>query len=83
MPLAHTMPLAHAGEEILYVIAPALVFLAVYLIRARRERRQAEREAGVGATSDGTCPYCGGPVEPMQERCPRCGFKIRREVGGA
>jgi uncharacterized paraquat-inducible protein A len=77
--------IAHAGEEILYVMAPALVFLAVYLIRANRERKRAEADGrGEGdAVAAGSCPYCGGPVEASEERCPRCGFKIRREAGGA
>jgi hypothetical protein len=63
-------PLAHRGEEILIPMVPALVFLAVYWLRARRS--PGER----GDRPLDRCPYCGADLDEGAERCERCGFKV-------
>jgi hypothetical protein len=65
-----TLPLAHQGEEILIPLIPALIFLLVYWVRARRsggdrEERPLDR-----------CPYCGADLAEDAEWCERCGFKV-------
>jgi hypothetical protein len=69
--------LAHAGEELLFVMLPVLVFLTIYLIRTRRETRQGPSPTG------GPCLYCGTYVPGRLDRCPECGFRARRGRIGA
>jgi hypothetical protein len=54
----HIGGLAHAGEELLFVLLPLLVFLAVYLIRTRRTSRGSVEvaERGRRAGTDGDPP---------------------------
>lgn len=54
----HIGGLAHAGEELLFVLLPVLAFLAVYAIRARRAARDQPEvaERGPGAAGDGGPP---------------------------
>ncbi|MBI4261085.1 MAG: zinc ribbon domain-containing protein [Actinobacteria bacterium] len=78
--------LAHAGEEAL-VLLPVLAFLAIYMIRVRRqarEREEAEARASAGGAGHGRtagatgrrpCSYCGTDLEDGDERCPSCGFR--------
>ena len=66
--------LAHQGEELLI---PALIVALVLLgpMIRRRLRRSDEPPAG---HDPGVCAYCGAAVTEEDERCPACGFRIRR-----
>ena len=65
------LPLAHQGEEVLIPMIPALVFLFVYWLRARR---------GAGREPEvlDRCPYCGADLAEDAGRCERCGFKVAK-----
>ena len=66
--------LAHQGEELLI---PALIVALVLvgpMIR-QRFRRSGERPPGL---HPGSCAYCGAAVTDEDERCPACGFRVRR-----
>jgi hypothetical protein len=54
----HIGGLAHAGEELLFVLLPVLAFLAVYAIRSRRAAREEPKvaEQGPGSAGDGGPP---------------------------
>jgi hypothetical protein len=54
----HIGGLAHAGEELLFVLLPVLAFLTVYAIRTRRAAREEPEgaERGAGAAGDGGPP---------------------------
>ena len=67
-----TLPLAHRGEEILIPMIPALIFLFVYWLRARRSSDEQD------ARPLDRCPYCGADLAEDAERCERCGFKVAR-----
>jgi hypothetical protein len=41
----HIGGLAHAGEELLFVLLPVLAFLGVYVIRTRRAAREGPETA--------------------------------------
>jgi hypothetical protein len=57
----HIGGLAHAGEELLFVLLPVLAFLAVYAIRTRRAAREGPEvtERAPGAAGDGDPPAEG------------------------
>jgi hypothetical protein len=71
MTLPFPVPLAHQGEEVLIPMIPALVFLFVYWLRARKS-------AGGEPEALDRCPYCGADLAEGAERCERCGFKVAR-----
>lgn len=77
-----TSVLAHQGgwDELLL---PALIVALVLAVPAVRRRRRAEgdepvqEEQSPGPEKE-ACSYCGDPVAQAGERCPSCGFRVRR-----
>jgi hypothetical protein len=74
--------LAHQGgwDELLL---PLLIVALVLVVPAMRRRRRAgddgsAEETPGAAPEPGTCPYCGASVPRADERCPACGFRVRR-----
>jgi hypothetical protein len=64
---------AHAGEEILLVVAAGwIVYLLIKGMRGGRSE----------APSSGPCLYCGTMLASGMARCPTCGFRARRGVAG-
>jgi len=64
--------LAHQGEELLIPALIAALVLVGPMIR-RRFGRPGERPV-----DPGVCAYCGATVTDDDERCPSCGFRVRR-----
>jgi hypothetical protein len=64
--------LAHQGEELLI---PALI-VALVLVGPMIRRRFAR--SGQPPADPGVCAYCRGAVTDEDERCPACGFRVRR-----
>ena len=66
--------LAHQGEELLI---PALIVALVLLGPMIRQRLKRSDEPPAGH-DPGVCAYCGAAVTEKDERCPACGFRVRR-----
>ena len=66
--------LAHQGEELLI---PALIVALVLIgpMVRQRFRRSGQRSAG---HDPDVCAYCGAAATDDDERCPACGFRVRR-----
>ena len=66
--------LAHQGEELL---VPALI-VALILVGPMIRRRFARSGEAPEWYDPAACAYCGAAVTEEDERCPACGFRIRR-----
>jgi hypothetical protein len=66
--------LAHQGEELL---VPALI-VALVLVGPMIRRRFAHSDEPPEWYDSAVCSYCGALVTDEDERCPACGFRIRR-----
>jgi hypothetical protein len=64
---------AHAGEEILLVVAAG--WIVYLLIKGMRGR-------GGEPPATGPCLYCGTILPREVSRCPTCGFRARRGTLG-
>jgi predicted amidophosphoribosyltransferase len=65
--------LAHQGEELLI---PALIVALVLL--GPMIRRRFARSGPPERHDPRVCAYCGAAVTDDDERCPACGFRVRR-----
>jgi len=66
--------LAHQGEELLI---PALIVALVLVGPMIRQRFRRSGEPPEGH-DPGVCAYCEAAVTDEDERCPACGFRVRR-----
>lgn len=73
--------LAHAGEELLIPAAVVMLVLLVPIVRRRARRSFEETDEAAGSTGSlahGACVHCGAALTGSDERCPECGFRVRR-----
>jgi hypothetical protein len=77
--------LAHQGGWDEMLLAAALVLLMLGVSRWRRRGTAGRPARGVEIAAPeppdpDACSYCGDALEPEAERCPSCGFRVRRST---